>query len=76
MRVLSFRARLVSRCRRLLTSSRSVAESNEGNVRTLSRLIGEQAVRHWKVYLASFILMAVLALRQPISSAPSSTPRH
>ena len=61
MRVLSFRARLVSRCRRLLTSSRSVAESNEGNVRTLSRLIGEQAVRHWKVYLASFILMAVLA---------------
>jgi ATP-binding cassette, subfamily B, bacterial MsbA len=61
MRVLSFRACLFSRCRRLLALSRSMAENNEGNVRTLSRLIGEQTLRHWKVYLASFILMAVLA---------------
>jgi ATP-binding cassette, subfamily B, bacterial MsbA len=38
-----------------------MAEGNQVNARTLSRLIGEQTARHWKVYLASFVLMAVLA---------------
>jgi subfamily B ATP-binding cassette protein MsbA len=61
MRVLSFRACLVSWCRRLQAFSLCMAEDNEGNARTLSRLIREQAERHWKKYLASFILMAVLA---------------
>jgi ATP-binding cassette, subfamily B, bacterial MsbA len=40
---------------------RSLAEASDGNAQTLSRLIREQTERHWREYLASFILMAVLA---------------